>query len=146
MSALFCFSYTDSYNDNDDRLIQSDKSISLEKMLRNSALSNLLSFIYCLNFMKDIDQRYKLLKLMAQWGKSTRAVINVQRIFRKKVKAMRKLSAEKIRKFVMYWSYKTQRTMKRRSAVLLRKFLTDVQEQAQLNFAIKKFQYKVKKC
>ena len=59
---------------------------------------------------------------------------------------MRQKSAEMIRKFIINWLYKTQRTLKRRSAILIKKFLRDINEHAQLNFAIKKFQYKVKKC
>jgi len=115
-------------------------------MMKSAVIAKLLAFKYCIDFKNAVNARYKLLKLMGGWGTHTRAVILVQRVFRRKVERLRQRSIEKIRKFIVYWLYKSQRRMKRKSAILIKQFLTDIQEQASINFAIKKFQYKVKKC
>jgi hypothetical protein len=114
--------------------------------MKSAVITKLLAFKHCIDFKNAVDARYKLLKLMGSWGTNTRAVILVQHVFRRKVERVRQRSIEKIRKFIVYWLYKSQRTMKRKSAILIRQFLTDIQEQASITFTIKKFNYKVKKC
>ena len=119
---------------------------SLMKTMRSEVLCKLLAFKYCMEFKNIVFDRLRILKLMGNWGTHTRAVILVQRHFRRKILLMRIRSAEKIHKFIAQWLYKSQRSLKRKSAILIRRFLTDILEQASIIFAVKKFQYKVRKC
>lgn len=116
------------------------------KTMRSEVLCKLLAFKYCMEFKNIVFDRLRILKLMGNWGTHTRAVILVQRHFRRKILLMRIRSAEKIHKFIAQWLYKSQRSLKRKSAILIRRFLTDILEQASIIFAVKKFQYKVRKC
>lgn len=114
--------------------------------IKSALASKLLAFKYCIEFKREVQTRLKLLKLMGNWGCKTHAVILVQRVFRRKIQRIRQRSTEKIRKFIIYWLYKTQKKQIRNGALLVKQFLKDIMEQASIIFAVKKFQYKVKKC
>ena len=138
--------YDDLDQNNDDNNDDNNEGNNPLTMMKSAVIAKLLAFKHCIDFKNAVDARFKLLKLMGSWGTHTRAVILVQRVFRRKVERVRQRSIEKIRKFIVYWLYKSQRRMKRKSAILIKQFLTDIQEQASITFTVKKFQYKVKKC
>lgn len=140
--------YDDLDQNNDDNNDDSNEGNNPLTMMKSAVITKLLAFKHCIDFKNAVDARYKLLKLMGGWGTHTRSVILVQRVFRRKVERVRQRSIEKIRKFIVYWLYKSQRTLKRKSSILIRQFLMDIQEHfdRRITFAVKKFQYKVKKC